>query len=157
MKGWGRIIGMNRSLLLALVFALSFFGIADSWYLYQSAVTDTALTCDIGAGLDGCNIVAQSPYSYVFGIPLALYGVGFFSLMFVIAAALTILPSRMLYGALLALSIFGSLASLVFLYIQFALIEALCIYCIASAAIVALMLLVSWQLWRRHAPEGSTA
>lgn len=142
---------MNRSFLLALVFALSFVGIADSWYLYQSAVTDTALSCDIGAGLDGCNIVAQSPYSYLFGVPLALYGVGFFALVFALAAVLTLFPTRMLYRTLLGLSILGTGASFVFLYIQFVLIKALCIYCIASAAIVVLLLLVSRELLKRFA------
>lgn len=151
MKGRGRIIAMNRNFLLALVFALSFFGIADSWYLYQSAMTDTALSCDIGAGLDGCNIVAQSPYSYLFGVPLALYGVGFFALVFALAASLTLFPTRPLYRTLFWLSVFGTGASIVFLYIQFALIKALCIYCIASAAIVALLLLASRQLLRRFA------
>lgn len=151
MKGRGRIIGMNRNFLLALVFALSFFGIADSWYLYQSAMTDTALSCDIGAGLDGCNIVAQSPYSYLFGVPLALYGVGFFALVFALAAALTLFQTRPLYRSLFWLSVFGTGASIVFLYIQFSLIKALCIYCIASASIVALLLLASRQLLRRFA------
>jgi len=140
---------MNRSFLLVLVFALSFVGIADSWYLYQSAVTDTALSCDIGAGLDGCNIVAQSPYSYLFGVPLALYGVGFFALVFVLAAVLTLFPTRTLYRTLLGLSVLGTGASFVFLYIQFVLIKALCIYCIASAAIVALLLLVARELLKR--------
>lgn len=143
---------MNRTLLLVLVFALSFLGIADSWYLYQSAVTDTALSCDIGAGLDGCNIVAQSPYSYLFGLPLALYGVGFFALVFALAAALMLLPTRPLYKALLALSIVGVAASAIFLFIQFVLIKALCIYCIASAGIAALLFLISWHLWKRFAP-----
>lgn len=141
---------MHRTLLLALLFALSFLGIADSWYLYQSAVTDTALSCDIGAGLDGCNTVAQSPYSYLFGIPLALYGVGFFAFVCALAAALTLFPARFLYRALLALSVFGTGASAVFLYIQFVLIKALCIYCIASAVIVALMLLIAHTLWKRN-------
>ena len=143
---------MNRSLLIGLVLVLSFLGIADSWYLYQSAVTDTALSCDIGAGLDGCNIVAQSAYSRLFDIPIALYGVGFFALVFVLAAMLAIYPSRMSYRVLLLLSVLGVAASAVFVFIQFALIKALCIYCIASAGIVVLLLLASWKLWRGFAP-----
>lgn len=143
---------MNRSLLIALILALSFLGIADSWYLYQSAITDTALSCDLGSGLDGCNIVAQSAYSRIFGVPLALYGVGFFALSFVLTAALSFMPSRMLYRALLALSAAGVAASAVFVYIQFALIKALCIYCIVSAGITVLLLGLSWLLWKRFAP-----
>lgn len=143
---------MNRSLLVVLVLALSFLGIADSWYLYQSAITDTALSCDLGSGLDGCNIVAQSEYSYIFGIPLALYGVSFFALVFVLAALLFVMNSRRLYQALVALSGVGVVASVVFVLIQLFLIKAICIYCIASAGIVVLLLVVSWALWKRFSP-----
>lgn len=143
---------MNRSFLIALVLILSFLGIADSWYLYQSAVTDTALTCDIGAGLDGCNIVAKSPYSHVFGIPLALFGVWFFALLFVLTSALLAYPDRRLYKALYFLSLAGALASLVFLALQFFVIKALCIYCIASAGIAFLILASAGRLWKRFAP-----
>lgn len=143
---------MNRTILIALVIALSFLGMADSWYLYQSAMTDTALSCDLGSGLDGCNIVAQSEYSRLFGIPLALYGVGFFAFVFVLAAALTVISSRTLYLSLLATSVFGVVASAVFVFIQFALIKALCIYCIASALIAVLVLAVSGALWKRFSP-----
>lgn len=139
---------MHRSVLLALVLALSFLGIADSWYLFQSAVTDTALTCDIGAGLDGCNIVAQSPYSQLLGIPLALYGVGFFALLFASGAALLLTPSRLLEKGLLALAAFGAAASVVFVYIQFFLIKALCIYCLLSAAITFALLYIAWRLYK---------
>jgi uncharacterized membrane protein len=143
---------MNRRLLILSVLVLSFIGIADSWYLYQSAMTDTALYCDIGAALDGCNIVAQSAYSKLFGIPLALYGVMFFAALFVLGALLLSLNKPILYRALYLLSIIGSLASLVFLYIQFFLIKALCIYCIASAALMFLICLAARSLWKRFAP-----
>jgi len=143
---------MNRSLLIALILALSFLGIADSWYLYQSAVTDTALSCDLGSGLDGCNIVAQSPYSQLFDIPLALYGVGFFALMFVLAALLYVVPARRLYQALLTFSLVGVVASAIFVGIQIFLIKALCIYCIASAGIAFILLGLVWTLWKRFAP-----
>lgn len=143
---------MNRTLLIVLLTVLSLLGIADSWYLYQSAVTDTALTCDIGAGLDGCNIVAQSPYSQFLGLPLALYGIGFFSVLFVLSLALMVSHARPLYRVLHILSLLGSLASLVFLFIQFALIKAICIYCIASAVIVFSMYVISRVLWKRFVP-----
>lgn len=150
--GQGRITYMNRGLLIVLILALSFLGIADSWYLYQSAVTDTALSCDIGGGLDGCNIVAQSEYSHIFGIPLALYGVGFFALIFVLAALLLVIDTRRIYQALLALSVAGVAASVVFILIQFFLIKAICIYCIASAGIALLLLWACWVLRKRFSP-----
>ncbi|MDP2816213.1 MAG: vitamin K epoxide reductase family protein [Rectinemataceae bacterium] len=143
---------MTRSLLIVLILILSFIGIADSWYLYQSAITDSALSCDLGSGLDGCNIVAQSAYSRLFGIPLGLYGVGFFALTFILAASLSVVSTRRLYQVLLTVSVFGVVASAVFVFIQFALIKALCIYCIASAGIAVLIFGLSWTLWKRFLP-----
>lgn len=143
---------MTRSLLIVLVLILSFLGIADSWYLYQSAITDTALSCDLGSGLDGCNVVAQSAYSRLFGVPLGLYGVGFFALTFVLASSLGVVSSRRLYQLLLAVSAFGVATSAVFMFIQFFLIKALCIYCILSALITVLLLTFSCILHKRFAP-----
>lgn len=143
---------MNRPLLLALLIGISLLGIADSWYLFQSAVTDTALTCDIGGGLDGCNTVAQSPYSYFIGLPLAFYGVVFFSAFFVLAAVVWLVPKRNLYRALNWLSVVGVGMSAIFLFIQFVLIKAICIYCVASAVLTLLLWILARDLWKRFAP-----
>ncbi len=145
--------GMNRSGLTALLLVLSFLGLADAWYLTQSALTGTALSCDIGAALDGCNIVAQSPYSKLFGLPLALYGVGFYALVFALTASLFVWHARALYRFAVWLGIVGVLMSAVFLAIQFFLIKALCIYCLASAAITLFIWVASRSLWKRFAPS----
>ena len=104
---------------------------------------------DLGAVLDGCNIVAKSPYSHFLGIPLALYGVGFYAVTFVLAGLLLVLHDRWLIRALYLLGLAGALASLVFLAIQFALIKALCVYCIGSAIISLLVFFVVQDLWRK--------
>lgn len=148
----GTIWYMNRTALVGALLALSFLGIADSWYLLQSAVTDTALSCDIGGGLDGCNIVAQSPYSQFLGTPLALYGVGFYALMFLLAAVVVGVHRRLLYRALFWLATLGALASVVFLGIQFFLIQALCVYCIASAGITFLLWFLAHRLLGEDIP-----
>mgnify|MGYP001565714606 CR=1 FL=1 len=139
---------MSRTVLVWLLLVLAFMGIADAWYLAASALSDTALSCDLGAVLDGCNIVAKSPYSHFLGIPLALYGVGYYAVTFVLSALLLILNDKRIIRALFLLSIVGALASVVFLAIQFALIQALCIYCIASAIISFLVFFVSRDLWK---------
>ena len=152
LRGQGRISAMNRLTLTVLLLLLAFFGIADAWYLTQSALTDTALSCNFGSALDGCNIVAQSAYSHLFGLPLALYGVAFYAGTFVLAAALLILPLRLLYRLNYLFGMVGILASIVFLAIQFFLIKALCVYCLASAVIALLIYVISRELWRRFAP-----
>lgn len=142
----------TRTGLLISLLVLTILGIADAFYLTLSAFEGAALYCGVGAVLDGCNIVAQSPYSKLFGLPLALYGVFFYGLLFAVIAILFVKTHHPLYQAAVALGILGLIASGVFLFIQFALIKALCVYCIASAVIAALICLVSIRLFAKHAP-----
>ena len=140
---------MNRKILFTLLLVLALLGLADSWYLFESAVTDTSLVCDIGTVLDGCNIVAQSPYSRVFGIPLAFFGVVYYALLLVLAGVTAAVSKRILSRALWFLAIVGALASAIFVFIQVALIKALCIYCIGSAVIAFAVLGIVWALKRQ--------
>lgn len=126
---------MTRNVLITIILVLAFIGIADSWYLAESAFTGAALTCNIGAGLDGCNTVAQSPYSHLFGIPLAAYGFVFYCLTFVLSAVMLAAPALSLRRALYILSVIGAIASVIFIAIQGFLIHALCVYCLVSALI----------------------
>lgn len=144
---------MTRSVLVALLIALAFMGVADSWYLAEHAATDTDLFCDIGAGLDGCNIVAQSPYSQFYGIPLAYFGVAFYAILFLAAALLTVFPYRLYYRGVVALTGIGAAASVVFVGIQLLLIKAVCIYCFVSAGIAFLSFLLAILLLKRFAPN----
>ncbi len=148
---------MRTTPLTVLLLMLAFMGIADAWYLTASALSDTALSCDLGAVLDGCNIVAKSEYSHFLGLPLALYGVGFYAITFVLAALLLVVSDMRIARALYLLSMAGALASVVFLGIQFVLIQALCIYCIASAVISFLIFFVSSDLWRAQRRQHTLA
>ncbi|MDB5195617.1 MAG: conserved rane protein of unknown function [Parcubacteria group bacterium] len=138
---------MSRPLLILIVIILAMLGLADAWYLADTALTGASLTCNI-AGLDGCNIVAQSPYSHILGIPLGVYGVVFYGLFLILAFIASKKPFRMLIRALLALGTIGLLVSAWFLYIQFVLIQALCVYCLASAGISFLLWGATLALWR---------
>ena len=143
---------MSKRVVLILILALAFLGIADAWYLTQSALSDTPLICDVGGTLDGCNIVAQSPYSSINGIPLALFGVFFFSFIFVLAALALWIPRRVVSRALAILGIVGFLASIVFICIQIFLIKAVCLYCFASAAIAFLIYILT-SIYNRQSRE----
>ena len=139
---------MSRNLLLAAILALAFFGIADSWYLADAAFGETALTCGIEA-LDGCNTVAESEYSRLFGLPLALYGVAFYSILFILSAVLLALRDRFLEKVLYGGSLAAFLASLYFLYLQVFVIRALCVYCLVSFFLSSCIALAAWKLIRR--------
>jgi uncharacterized membrane protein len=143
---------MTKAVLVALLALFAVLGLVDSAYLAETAMTDGTLVCDI-EGLDGCNQVAQSEYSRLYDIPLGIYGIGFYLLSLVLIALVAYNPRRLWFKLHLALSVLGALASLVFIGIQVFLIEATCIYCLASAAFTFIMLPLSYKLLRRFAPQ----
>lgn len=144
---------MTKKVLFGILIALSLLGLADSLYLAEKATLDEPLFCDIGAGLDGCNIVAQSPYSQFLGIPLAYFGVAFYALVLLAALFIFWRPFEFSYHVLMIVTTIGALFSVAFLFIQIVLIQALCIYCIASAVIAFLSLWVAYVLFSRFSPR----
>jgi|CXWL01.1.fsa_nt_gi uncharacterized membrane protein len=143
---------MSRVALIATLFVLALIGTADSVYLAQSAMTDIPLVCDID-GLDDCNVVAQSPYSKLLGIPLGAYGVVFYVISLIALIVIVYAPRRLWYKALVGVSVLGALMSIVFLAIQLFLIQAICVYCILSAIITFLMAPLSLLLSKQFSPQ----
>jgi len=125
--------------------AISFIGIADSSYLSHAALTGTPLNCGI---FDGCNTVAASPYSKVFGIPLALFGLAFYLVALALAAILLTSPRQVVAKMMFGWSILGVLFSAYFMYLQYFIIEAICLYCLISA-VATLLLLFSYIFLRK--------
>lgn len=146
---------MKTTTILAFVIALSLLGLADSWYLAESAATDTPLVCGPGM-LEGCNAVAQSEYSQLFGIPLGVYGVLFYALTLVLASAILFLKVRGMQVYLLGLTGAGALSSVAFLFIQFFLIKAFCVYCVLSAVISFVLVGLAFLIFKRaHVPASA--
>ncbi len=133
------VTGMKRAG-VALILILAFAGLADSSYLAQHEASGAPLLCNIN-NLSGCNIVAASPYSHLFSIPLAEYGVIFYGIIFVLAALELVIFDRLLRRVLQGVSLVGVVASLYFTLVQIFIIGALCVYCLASALITLLILL----------------
>ena len=127
---------------VVLILILAFAGIADSAYLAQHEASGTPLLCAI-QNLSGCNVVAASQYSHLFGIPLAEYGVVFYGIIFVLAALEIVIFDRLLRRVLQVAALIGVIASLYFTFVQVFLIGAFCIYCFASALIALLVLILA--------------
>ncbi len=145
---------MRTSRLLGLVIVFSLAGIADSLYLAQHALTNTALSCGIEA-ISGCNTVAQSQYSQFFGIPLGVYGVIFYTLVFFGAIIARRSSTKRIIQALFGLGVIGMLFSLYSVWLQLFVINAICIYCMGSF-VLALGIFVSTSLLlrTRHEPPN---
>lgn len=125
-----------------LILILAFCGLADSAYLTQHELSGTPLLCNV-QNLSGCNIVAASRYSHVFGIPLAEFGVLFYGIIFVLAALEMVIFDQLVRRVLQGLSLIGLIASFFFTIIQIFFIGALCIYCVASAIIALLIFILA--------------
>ena len=130
---------------VVFILTLAFFGIADSVYLAQHELAGTPLLCNI-QNLDGCNIVADSEYSRVFGVPIAEFGVLFYAILFALAALELVLFDRLLRRVLQGISFFGVLASLYFTIVQIFFIGAFCIYCSFSAVTALLIFILATRL-----------
>jgi uncharacterized membrane protein len=142
---------MSRTLLIGLLLCLSFLGIADSWYLADTAARGEELSCTFGGEKGGCETVAESPYSKPLGIPLSVYGVLFYALVLVLSAAALMFRLKDLPLLLVAVTGIGAALSLVFLGVQAFLIKAMCAYCVASALIAFAAFALAWLLFAgRH-------
>ena len=119
---------------VVIILILAFCGLSDSIYLAQHEATNTPLLCNVG-NLSGCNVVASSQYAHLFGISLAEYGVIFYAFVFVIAALELVVFDRLLRRVLQAASLIGLIASLYLTFIEFFVLRALCVYCLASASV----------------------
>ncbi len=145
---------MNRQTLIRWIIALALIGLLDALYLAYSALTHNPLACSI-TGLDGCNIVAGSSYSRFLGIPLAVFGVFFYGAILLSAVFTHVFSNRTLYHFLLAAASVGALSSLYFMYLQFFVIKALCVYCAFSFVVSILIFAACLHLFHRHLPERS--
>lgn len=125
---------------VVLILVLAFLGLADSAYLAQHEATGTPLICTT---ISGCNVVAASQYSHIFGIPVAQFGVLFYSILFVLAALELVIFDRLLRRVLQVLAIIGLLVSLYSTFVQVFLIQALCEYCLASALFTVLVFVLA--------------
>jgi uncharacterized membrane protein len=125
-----------------LMLVLAFIGIADAFYDSYAIYTDQPLWCP--PPIDGCNIVAASPYARIFGMPLGYFGLVYYLYMVGLVALLALDRfSRGLRIGVLAYAAIGAFASLWFMYIQFNFIRAFCIYCLISAALTLLLLIAA--------------
>ena len=125
---------------LMLLFA--FIGIADAFYDSYAIYTGRLLWCP--PPIDGCNVVAGSPYARIFGVPLGYIGLVYYLYMFALAALLALDPfSRGLRLGALLYAALGVIFSICFMYISFFFIHAFCIYCMISAVMTFLLFITA--------------
>ena len=112
------------------------FGIGVATYITIADAGGGAPTCLAGGG--GCETVASSSYSHLAGVNVAVFGIAGY-VMLLIASVLRGDAARFA-GFGLALVGFGFSAYLT--YIELFKIEAICQWCVASAVLMTILLIL---------------
>jgi uncharacterized membrane protein len=136
--------------LRTVAFVLAVLGIGVATYIAIAEAGGGSPVCVAGGG--GCEQVANSEYSELLGVNVAVIGIG----GYVILAAAALLrgdPGRFL-GLMASLIGFGFSAYLT--YLELFDIEAVCQWCLASAALMTALLVVNLAR-ARHLGESPTA
>lgn len=133
----------------------SFLGFLDATYLTILHYKNAFPPCTIG----GCETVLTSQYATFFGLPLSLWGAGFYVVMMILAGILLSIKSsrfaRTITTALFVLSGFGLLVGLFLVYLQIFVLHALCYYCLFSEVIDFLIFDTAW--WMYNSPSVETS
>jgi len=135
----------TRSLLKIATPLLALAGLGVASYL---AYVETQAVPAICGPVGDCNAVQSSPYARLFGVPVGVLGVlGYLAIL-----------SAWLYGrlrsdrlaqhaplAVCGMALFGVLISLYLTYLEPFVIRAVCAWCLTSAVIMTLLMLLSLE------------
>lgn len=109
---------------------ISFAGFLDASYLTAKKVQGGPINCFV---LSGCDVVSNSGYSVLFGLPLALYGAAFYLAIFILSLAFLERRNPVVAVSVGSLSLVGLFVTTYLLYLQKFVIGAFCFYCVLSA------------------------
>ncbi len=124
--------------------ALIALGILVTGYLSIAELTDTTTVC-IESSAFNCDVVQNSVYSKIMGIPIAVLGFGTYLALGALVGSEQRVGLLQEYGTALvfAITLFGFLYSAWLTYIEFFQLKALCPWCLISAANMTLLFIVS--------------
>jgi uncharacterized membrane protein len=123
---------------------ISLVGFLDSIFLTVKYFVGT-INCST---ITGCQDVLSSPYSNIFGIPVALLG-AFFYLSILVSALIYIQhKNKLAINALAWLPSIGLLFSIWLVYLQLIVIKSICIYCMGSALTSTVLFILSIFIWK---------
>lgn len=130
-----------------LLFVVALAGFADAVYMTAVHYMGELPVCSV---IEGCDVVAVSPYSSIGPVPTALPGAVFYTLILLTGIYWIDIRKTAIFKYLPFITVPAFAFSAWLVYIMFFEIEALCIYCLVSAASTTLIMLIS--LWLRKFP-----
>lgn len=139
---------MTRRMIIAAL-ALAGVGLATYLAMYKLGMIGT-LACTVGS----CETVNLSKWATFLGMPVAVWGVGFYVVLFLVALLGTMdrfVNEAWVSHALLLLTGWGVVFSAWLTYLELYVIHAICMFCVISAILVCVLFLLALVEWR-HRP-----
>ena len=128
---------------------LSAIGIMLSLYLtYVDAGGGQAAFCSAGSD---CDVVRQSAFAKILGIPVAALGVAAYGAIF--AVSLLSMARKKRWLILFILSLAGFVFTLYLTYLELFVIKAICTYCVVSAVIITIIFVLVLLLKKTEHPK----
>jgi uncharacterized membrane protein len=136
---------MTKRMIMAAL-ALAGVGLATYLALYKLGLLGE-LACSVGQ----CETVNLSKWATFVGIPVAVWGVGFYLMLFAVALLGTterFVNATWVSHALLGLTAWGVVFSGWLTYLELYVIHAVCMFCVGSAILVVVLFAVGVLEWR---------
>jgi uncharacterized membrane protein len=138
---------MTDRRLRGAVLLLSLLGAGIAAYLTFAHFAHVRVSCATG----GCETVQNSRYAEVAGVPLAVIGLA----GYLVLAWTAVARGALARAAGFAAALTGFAVAMVLLYVQAGVLHAFCQWCLASDAILILLLLPTGLRAWRGAPPGA--
>lgn len=117
--------------LIFAIIVLALIGFTDASFLAAKSYLGGPIPCVI---FTGCDTVTQSVYSKIWNIPISLPGALYYAVIFFLGILYFDLKRDWIIRLIVPLTFIGFAISLYLVYLQIFVIEALCLYCLISAA-----------------------
>lgn len=139
---------IRKALLVSFIF-LSFAGFLDALYLTFEHYFAAPLPCVI---FKGCKEVLTSKHATIFSLPTPLYGAIYYLILLVAGIFYIDTNNTRVFAAVSLFTAVGFLASFWFVYLQFFILNAICTYCMLSAAISSALFVLGILIFRKLKP-----
>jgi uncharacterized membrane protein len=144
---------MKEVTLKRFITIVAFIGLFDAVYLTIEKITNNRAMCLPGIG--DCWTVSNSPYSQVFGVPVALLGfLAYLTILFLLRIE-DQYPAwkETIQQATLGIALSGTVYSIYLTYLEIAVIKAVCPFCVISAIVMFVLLICTILRLVNHQSE----
>lgn len=142
-------VNIKQSFKITII-VLGLIGLLDSSYLTYSYFKANPINCFSAVKqVNSCQVVADSIYSTILGVPISLLGMLFYLVIIAIGVISQKKDFTFLLNLLLPFSAMAVLFSLRLTYLQVYVIGYICYYCLISATLSVILLGISWKIYNQ--------